>query len=160
VGEFEVAIGDLRHWLFERGYVVGDVFDDKELLESQITEYLSDLIQDLRAKASQDRNIRFGNDPETDLLNALAEKARLQEQIRRLEAGKASQADRPSGTRQRRTLLTIIAALCGEAKIDYRSRGAAQRIRELTESLGTPIDADTIRKHLQEIPDALEARMK
>ncbi len=71
-----------------------------------------------------------------------------------------NKADRPLTTRQRKTCLTIIAALCLSAKIDPEARGASQRIKELTESLGVPVDDETIRTLLSEIPDALEARMK
>lgn len=71
-----------------------------------------------------------------------------------------NKADRPLTTRQRKTCLTIIAALCPSAKIDPQARGASQRIKELTESLGVPVDDETIRTLLSEIPDALEARMK
>lgn len=71
-----------------------------------------------------------------------------------------SKADRPLATRQRKTCLTIIAALCLSAKIDPQARGASQRIKELTESLGVPVDDETIRTLLSEIPDALEVRMK
>ena len=71
-----------------------------------------------------------------------------------------SKADRPLATRQRKTFLIIIAALCSSAKIDPEARGASQRIKELTESLGVPVDDETIRNLLSEIPDALEARMK
>ncbi len=68
--------------------------------------------------------------------------------------------DRPLHIRQRRTLLTIIAALCNAASIDYTERGASQRIKSKTELVGVPIDEGTIIKFLKEIPDALETRMK
>lgn len=68
--------------------------------------------------------------------------------------------EKPLETRQRRTLLTIIAALCKHAGIDPQVRGAAQRIKQMTETLGTPIDDETIKKALDGIPDALETRMK
>lgn len=68
--------------------------------------------------------------------------------------------DSPVSTRTRRTYLTIIAALCAIAKIDPQARGTAQRIRESAENQGTPVDDDTIRNALKEIPDALESRMK
>jgi hypothetical protein len=57
-------------------------------------------------------------------------------------------------------LLTIIAALCHQANIDYTARGAAQTIKSATELSGVPIDDGTIIKVLREIPDALETRMK
>jgi len=68
--------------------------------------------------------------------------------------------DRPLRTRERRTLLTIIAALCKHSDINYEIRGAAQRIKNATELLGAPIDDGTIEKVIKEIPDALETRTK
>lgn len=70
------------------------------------------------------------------------------------------QSDQPLSTRRRRTLLIIIAAFCKHAGIDPGARGAAQRIKKMTQSLGAPIDDETIAKALAEIPDALESRMK
>ena len=68
--------------------------------------------------------------------------------------------DRPLQTRERRTLLTIIAALCQKSKIDYEARGAAQLIKNATYLLGAPIDDGTIDKVIKQIPDALETRTK
>jgi hypothetical protein len=61
-------------------------------------------------------------------------------------------------TRKRRTLLTVIAALCRKAGIDYAGRGAAGAIRAATEELGAPVGEDVLRSMLGEIPDALETR--
>lgn len=90
----------------------------------------------------------------------IAEIHRLEGQLALLRSGQPAKVDRPLHTRQRRTLLTIIAALCAHAGIDYKARGAAQRIRSAAELVGAPIDDDTIDKVLKEIPDALETRMK
>lgn len=68
--------------------------------------------------------------------------------------------DRPLTTRQRRTLLTIIAAFCKYEGIDPKARGAVAQIVQMTEDLSVPISNDTVRAALKEIPDALEARMK
>lgn len=64
------------------------------------------------------------------------------------------------GTTERRTLLTIIAILCRHAKIDYRERGAAATISRMAEEAGTPVSDDTVRRWLQEIPDAVESRTR
>jgi hypothetical protein len=62
--------------------------------------------------------------------------------------------------RNRKTFLTIIAALCGKAGLQLGGRGAAQRIKEATEEIGAPVSDDTIHSILKEIPDAIEDRMK
>ena len=85
---------------------------------------------------------------------------RLKDKLALSQSEQPAKVDRPLHTRQRRTLLTIIAALCDAAGIDYKERGAAQRIKSNTELVGAPIDDGTILKLLEEIPDALETRMK
>lgn len=62
--------------------------------------------------------------------------------------------------RVQNTLLTIIGALCHSAGIEATGRGAAARIKELTEIVGAPIDDDTIRNILKQVPEAIEARSK
>lgn len=62
--------------------------------------------------------------------------------------------------RSRRTLLTIIASLCSSQGLDIGARGVSQRIKEMTEQIGAPVDDETIRKVLSAIPDAIESRAK
>ena len=73
---------------------------------------------------------------------------------------KRSNMDAPVPARNRRTHLTIMAALCKSSGIDIRQRGAAQRIKEATEKLGHPVDDGTIQTMLKEIPEALDNRSK
>ncbi|MEA9979737.1 MULTISPECIES: hypothetical protein [unclassified Pseudomonas] len=68
--------------------------------------------------------------------------------------------DTPTPLRSSRTLLTLIAALCKGADIDITERGASQRLMELTEQVGAPVNDETIRKVFTGIPDALERRSK
>lgn len=72
---------------------------------------------------------------------------------------KASQ--KPLSTVERNILLTMVAALCFEAKIDYKKHAkAAGLIKDLVVSIGANVGETTIESHLKRIPDALEARMK
>lgn len=67
----------------------------------------------------------------------------------------------PLSTRERNTLLSIIAVLCKEAKIDYvRCAKSAFIIKDLTAAMGLSIGESTIESHLKRIPEALEARTK
>ena len=69
--------------------------------------------------------------------------------------------DNPLGERERTTLLTVIAALCHDAKIDITKPSAAgATIEALTEALGARVSARTIEDHLRKIPDAVERRGK
>lgn len=74
--------------------------------------------------------------------------------------GDAVKKDKPLNTTERNTLLTLIAVLCKCAGIDPQAKGAAVKIANLTEEFGATVTDDTIRKHLDRIPDALESRMK
>lgn len=69
--------------------------------------------------------------------------------------------DRPIGTKERNTLLTIIAVLCNDAKLDYRRPAkTAGLIQGMAASMGVSIGETTIENHLKKIPSALETRMK
>jgi len=67
---------------------------------------------------------------------------------------------KPMTSREKNTLLVLIAALCKEAKIDYTIRGVATAIKHLTETQGTPISEDTIRNVLKQLHSAVEQRRK
>lgn len=67
--------------------------------------------------------------------------------------------DRSLGTKERHTLLVIIAALCVEAKCDYQKVAkTAGTIRNVALAMGVSIGETTIESHLKRIPDALAAR--
>ena len=69
-------------------------------------------------------------------------------------------SDEPS-TRERRTLLTIIAALCNDAEYDYtKAAKTAGMIQSMADKMGVSIGETTIEGHLKKIPNALGTRMK
>jgi hypothetical protein len=73
----------------------------------------------------------------------------------------SSPTNKPLTTRERDTLLTIIAALCEAARISIDPPGkAALFIEGLTDSMGTHVSKRAIENHLKKIPNALETRMK
>lgn len=75
--------------------------------------------------------------------------------------GSNEQVAKPLGSRERDTLLTIIAALCTEAKIPYdKPAKAAGMIQSTAATMGVSIGETTIEGHLKKIPDALATRMK
>lgn len=64
-------------------------------------------------------------------------------------------------TRERNTLLAIIAALCKEARIDYaKPAAAAATIKNVTMLMGMNVGETTIEEHLKRIPEAIEARSR
>lgn len=69
--------------------------------------------------------------------------------------------ERPLGSRERKTLLVVIAALAKAAKISLESTGkAAGYIEGLTAGIGARVSKRAIENHLNLIPDALESRME
>lgn len=102
----------------------------------------------------------------TELNDVLERGAFLMEEIARFEtlsqqSGPPLMVEKPLSTRERHTLLTIIAVLCKEAKIDYtKPAKAAGLIQSTAAFLPVSIGESTIEGHLKKIPDALETRMK
>ena len=177
--ETHVKYDDLVEWLEERSYELGDHISDWTYTESSIGNLVCDEVIFLQAarrsgwkELDRIRERRFQayygildeGEQLVDLQSALKERDheifRLKEELALCQSGRPAKVDLPLHTRQRRTLLTIVAALCEAADIDYTERGASQRIKSTTELLGAPIDDGTIIKLLKEIPDALETRMK
>ncbi len=69
--------------------------------------------------------------------------------------------DKPLSSKERNTLLVIIAALAKEAKIDLsKPSKAGEQIANLTERFGTPVDHSTIEQKIKQIADAIESRAK
>lgn len=69
--------------------------------------------------------------------------------------------DEPLATKERNTLLVIIAALAKEAKIDLtKPSKAGETIAHMTEEIGAPVDHATIEGKIKLIKDALESRAK
>lgn len=81
-------------------------------------------------------------------------------EIARFEAKLKHSSEKTLATRERKSLLTIIAALCEPAGINYAARGAATEIAVLTSQVCSGLDPETVMKVLRAIPDALEIRQK
>lgn len=69
--------------------------------------------------------------------------------------------EKPLSNRERDTLLTIIAVLCKEAKLDLTKHSkTAGLIKNLAAEMGISIGETTIEGHLKKIQDALGTRMQ
>lgn len=76
-------------------------------------------------------------------------------------ASKPSSSEKSLGTKERNTLLAIIAVLCKEAKLDHtKPAKTAGLIQSTAAGMGLSIGESTIEGHLKKIPDALGTRMK
>ena len=72
-----------------------------------------------------------------------------------------SKMERPLGTRERNTLLTLLAVACKEANLDYtKPAKTANLIEDIAIKMGLAIGNSTIEGHLKNIPNALESRLK
>ena len=103
----------------------------------------------------------FENPPHIGYLRVAREEFERFCEQNALVAGTRQREERPLGTIERNTLLTIIAALAKEARVNISQPGkAALAIESLTDQLGTHVSKRAIEDHLKRIPDALETRMK
>ncbi len=70
-------------------------------------------------------------------------------------------SEKPLSTRERDTLLTIVAVLCKEAKLDYKTPSkTADLLENMAASMGISISKRGIEGHLKKIPNALRIRTK
>jgi hypothetical protein len=77
------------------------------------------------------------------------------------ESEPEAEAEKTLGTTERNTLLTIIAALCHEAKLDrIKHAKTAGLIQSTAAGMGLSIGETTIENHLKKIPNAIAGRMK
>lgn len=75
--------------------------------------------------------------------------------------GVSGTVDRPLSTRERDTLLTIIAVLCKDAGYDYsKPAKTAGLIQSTAAGMGVSISETAIENHLKKIPDALGTRTR
>lgn len=87
-----------------------------------------------------------------DALNAMASEGAKNE---------VRESEKPLSTKERNTLLCIIAALCKEAKLPYdKPSKAAGMIVSTAAQMGLSLGETTVEGHLKKIPDALASRMK
>lgn len=114
----------------------------------------------LSEEASDFERQRFNRAQLTGWLNAtgLSSVYRFNQQLVTVES---SPAETTLLTRERNTLLTIIAVLCKEAKVPYdKPAKAAGMIQSTAATMGVSIGETTIEGHLKKVPDALATRMK
>ena len=140
----------LLDWLKDRRQ---SKFENQEFSRNEIAKWLDGIGMSSRyafRRAGVKDDATVNELPEVDPVNLAPE----------LEAANVEN-DRPLATRERNTLLTIIAALCKEEKIDIGAPSkAGDLIQSMTYVMGAPVAKRTIEEHLKKIPSALEARMK
>lgn len=161
-GGSEGYLKDIGHVAWQRRQITGNSLKNF-LIEYYPNEKPSFLFNEYERGINENITIEAYQtlEAERDALKVRLDKAievwrNQKERIEELE----EKAEKPLSTSQRRTLLTIIAALCDYSAINLKERGASQQLAKLTEEISAPITAETIKKYLDEIPDAVESRMK
>lgn len=173
--ETVIDCGALWAWLMERGYLPGTILHDWLEGEKEVSRRLCE--ESLWLRSASNRPVGIGllyglrnkeryidETSHPQLLAAYKasclENQHLRERLAIAEKAGPTRAETLASPRYRRTLLTVIAALCKSIGVNVAQRGASQRIKKMTEELGAPVNDETIRKILADIPDAVESRMK
>lgn len=175
-----ITKSELIDWLSERGYTTDVAFEEWDDIQQEIYLAAAEEVAAMQAvgKAGH-RAIRhisyqkqaLERDGTLDLKDprgvlaayqeCLVENTKLKLQLAEGQLRQIERQDRPLLTRERDTLLSTIAVLCQEAKIDYaKPSKAAGLIQSTAAMMGVSIGETTLKNHLKRIPDALATRMK
>ena len=163
-----VSADDFEIWCESRGIALGESWF--ELLKDE-GDILSCGVEEMDARRRSNEGLRDYDQSDVEALQTkhdeegrmsiVHECAALRAELRRLKEEKPSRKERPIQTRERNTLLTIIAALCKDAKFDFsKTAKTAGLIQSTAAGMGVSIGETTIEEHLKKIPDALASRMK
>lgn len=159
---------DFYKWCASRGFQHGDVCSDYDDGEGSIFDQALNNADD-RRKELEAPYFDAGYKTQSDTTNIAIENLRAKCDDLYLENMIMRQGflpekpveERPLRTRERNTLLSIIAVLCRESKYDYaRPAKIAGLIKKKAEEMGLDIGESTIENHLKKIPEALEVRMR
>ena len=167
---------ELINWLEEYGYKGGKTFTEFKNRENDIQFFICEEIEHIRIAERLNKAQEIldsysvywggGAEGESDLYNrwkaAVLENDRLIEELENKQpyknGGPHKSTSASGDEKNRRTILTIMAAICDHAHIEYHKSGTAQIIEKATETLGARVSAETIKKTFRAIPDAVESR--
>ena len=161
-----VSFDDFEEWCETRSIDLGDCWSDFLRDESAIANSAADAMDVTRRRLEglleeedvADLKEKFNSQGVEWIFG---EAAALRAKIKKLEGKTAAKEEKPLVTRERNTLLAIIAALCKEANLDHtRPAKTADLIADMAAKMGLSIGESTIEGHLKKIPDALASRMK
>jgi hypothetical protein len=161
-------------WLTEHGHEPGKILSDYMDKESWILSRIEDEVaylrgvknwqnspncQDIIGKLSQQNKLEEASpsDLASGFKTAVIEMERLKKEVSTVSA-ELTDLDRPGWPRERRTMLTIMAALCRLAKVKYAERGEAKKIELESEEMGAPVTDDTIRKYFEQIQKTVKIK--
>jgi hypothetical protein len=174
-----ILTSDFFKWLESRGFQCGDVFANYDEGENSIIDHAYENACEMRKgfeapffnpgyreiqEETVSNELLQQKCENLFLQNSLLQQGFSPQIVTEVLANQAHQDDldnRPLRTRERNTLLSIIATLCKESKLDYsRPSKTAGLIQDMAARMGLNLGESTIEVHLKKIPDALESRMK
>ena len=161
--ETELDIHDVSNWCETVGINPSESFyqyiEDEEKIAGNVFQQVADERFELEnRKALTESSKATSLLSQDEISKVLIENLRFREGHFRPEF---QSREKLLTNRERRTLLTIIAALAKAAKINIDAPGkAALFIEGLTAEMGTHVSKRAIEDHLKKIPNALETRMK
>ena len=162
-----VSCDEFDNWCESRKILLNEEWMDFLMDENRIASCASEEL-DTRRRSYEGLLDHFNDELKTAKKNLeedgfeylLNEVATLRSKLNAREARNAA-IEKPLSLKERNTLLTIIAALCKEAKLDHtKPAKTAGLIQSTALSMGLSIGETTIEGHLKKIPRALESRMK
>lgn len=142
---------------------IDHLLDEQNELRKQIGEYTSDLYR-LERKDTLPSTVQAKMLLDLDIQRCRNRKAEVDLDLNQLNNELISlkpKSDKPLETKERTTLLIIIAALANKLEIHIsKHTKAAEQISRLAEEVGVIISVSTIENKLKLIPDAIERRKK
>lgn len=132
-------------------------FDQAEKMRNKYDEERKKFIEEEKKRSREDNFYPSGGLPNDALL--VVKTSEIMNFL--LSLGHAEQQiEKPLKSKERNTLLVMIAALCRNADIDYKKKGITAAFEMITDKNGTPLSDDTIRKVLKQLDDAVSTRSK
>ena len=132
---------------------------DKKTATEIREEYHSDRAAYLEERKDKSRESNYY--PAGKLPDDAVYVVRTEEALRFLSSlEERNNQEQPLNTREKNTLLVLLATMCKQASFDWTERGISSAMEQATEELGVHISDDTIRKVLKQIPEAIESRQK
>jgi hypothetical protein len=119
------------------------------------------VLNDPRADVSLPQFHSWASSMKWDLPAEFPSEATFAENVPVANKSRNTTTDKPMSSKQETTFLTIIAALCIEAKMDYQTPAkTAGIIRAAIQRLGADVGETTIEVYLKKVPEALARRSK
>ncbi|MCM2346114.1 MAG: hypothetical protein NDI95_05635 [Acidovorax soli] len=161
-----VSFADFEEWCESRSIRLGDSWFEFLKDESLIAESAAEAMDERRRRlegffADQDIDDLKENFETHGIDYLIEEAASLRAKVKKLEKKTLANEEKPLATRERNTLLTIIAALCKEAKLDHTKHAkTAGLIEDTAKKMGLSVGETTIEGHLKKITSTVVTRMQ